>query len=202
MNYIKRLKAYLILGISILLAGCVLSLEPFYTKESKIDMPALNGKWQPVDSVDNPEDIRPWVFDDDIIVTYDEENRTGLLHVTYFKVGGLIYADTTVSGFDLLSKGITWDQSTHYIPGHLVSRIELEGNRLIVRYLNKNWFDDYIQEHPIAKYVEIGAEKYTTLVTNVTPEDWVNFLEKYGADEKAFPADLELIRQVDEENDK
>ena len=190
----KNLKAYSTLVSIMFLAGCVLSLEPFYTKESVIEMPALNGKWQPADNKGNPEkNEEPWVFDDDKILTFDKGD-SGLLHVTYFSIGGLIFADTTVHKL----QGINEWQAIHLMPVHMVSRIEVEGNQLTVRPLNINWFDDFIQEHPFANSVEI--DEYNTLMVNASSQDWVNFLKKYGADKGAFSENgaFEFIRQIAE----
>ena len=155
---------------------------------------------------DNPEyTYTTWLFDGNKIVTTDLNGKSGLLHVTYFKVGELIFADTIVNKLE----GINWHQAIHFIDGHLVFRIELEGNRLITRPLSKKWFDEFTQEHHFAgDVVDTDAREYTTLVINASPQEWIDFLGKYGTDEEAFPKETYpttnarvLIRQVDEEED-
>ena len=181
---------YLLLVFIPFLAGCVLSLEPFYTDNVVIQMPALNGKWQPADDQGNPENEHAWLIYDGDILTFDK-GKSGLLKVTYFSINGLNFADTSVDE----ERGYNDYQFFHFISGHLVSRIDVKDNRLAVRPLDKDWFEEFIREHPFPGNVR--SEEYTSLVTNVSSQDWVDFLEKYGADEKAFPEDrtMMFIRQ-------
>ena len=212
----RILKAYSALVISIILTGCVLSLEPFYTKESVIEMPSLNGKWALIRFgqvvYEDNKDVKTWIFEDDKILTFghvlvNEEGTSGMLGVTYFNIGGLIFADTVAGGADTVADGIEWSPevndvwSFHLTGGHLLSRIEVKNSLLTVIPLNHYWFKNFIQDHPIASHVKI--EEYTTLVVNASPQDWVEFLKKYGADEEAFPKSdaMVFIRLVDEKVD-
>lgn len=191
-----KLKSQVLVLSIIFLAGCVLSLEPFYIEESVIEIPELNGKWQPADREGQPEEsIEPYVFNNDEILTHDE-GGPGLLHVTYFKIDGLIFADTKVKFSK--SQSINLLQTYHLINGHMVSRIIIEGNRLIVIPLNVFWFSEYIEKNQFANRIDI--DEGTILVNNVSSQEWVKFLRMYGTDKEAFPErnGLVYIRQIDE----
>lgn len=193
----NRLNIILLMALLTFLGGCVLSREPFYTKESVIEMPILDGKWQEVDSHDKPKDGKPWELHGHKIITYGDPNGLpGTLDVTYFKIGGLIFADTIPSD----NPGLNEFQAYHLIAGHIVSRIKIEDNRLTVSPLNfdGDWCNVFIKEHRLASCVVIN--EYKTFVTNASSKDWVAFLEKYGTDEGAFTENiLVFIKKAGEE---
>jgi len=184
----KELKilCYLIL-IMLFLTGCVASIEPFYTEETVINMPELYGKWLKLNEDGTPVIEHPWEFEENEVLTFDDQGREGVLKVTYFKINQNVFIDSYVSHLPEVNEYT----EVHLYPLHRVSKVELENNRLTIKHLNLGWFQNYIKENPSSWIVK----NESSLVLNASPEDWVKFLEEYGSSEEAFPKDekMELV---------
>ena len=191
---------YVLLVLSLPLASCVLSRGPFYMPEVEITPPKLEGKWRILDKDGQPEKTEYWEFKEYLATASDEEGRSCSLQVVYFQAGGLIFADTAPSkngcSASHSGSGQTYYQM-HEIPLHMVSRIEVTGDRLTVRPLNKNRFNQVTRGKPVGHWVV--QEEYQTLVLYASPADWVTFLGDNGHDDALFPESDQIVFERESE---
>lgn len=171
-------------------AGCVLSLQPFYTKESIVAPIKLAGKWRRLDRDGNTDNGDIWAFDGERVVAYDDRGRWRAFKVTWFRVDGQLYADTYPD--ELQNEPSTSEAYWffHHLPFHMVSRVEDAGDRLLVTPLTYSGFNEVTADAPVADWtVEVQEQ---TAVLNATPANWTDFLKRYGHDPKVFVKDWQI----------
>ena len=187
------MKRFLTLGMTGLaaavLAGCVQSLNPFYTDDAKVTMPGINGAWTMLDDHGVPRKQKAWVFGDDEIVTYSDKGGSGTLDVVYFKVGDTTFMDTTAHSPDETVVSEWW--TIHVSPVHLLCRIGTNDNRLILRPLNFDWLKEALSSNEVS--LAVVTEKGDPALFYASPGDWMQFLKRYGTNDEAFPASGEYV---------
>ncbi len=172
-----------------LLAGCIVqSLNPFYTKDTLLELKELNGKWVPLKLIGEDvshENIKPWIFNDDKIYTSDQEGNSSVLSVRYFKVGDTFFMDTTITDDDIGGK-LSGYSGLHIVPVHCVCKLELNEDSLTLISLDAAWLEDLIDKSKIQiSFMRIsGSSDYR--ICNAKPEEWIDFFKKYRNDEEAF----------------
>ncbi|MBI2994733.1 MAG: hypothetical protein HYY48_11245 [Gammaproteobacteria bacterium] len=116
----------------------------------------------------------------------------------HHKVNDVTFADTLADGpgGDITSS--EGYRSLHQVPFHMVSRVERNGDRFILRPLMTKQFSDATKEKPIASW--ILQTDYETTVFNASSADWVEFLKTHGKDESLFSEESQLVflRQTDQ----
>ncbi len=174
-----------------LLAGCVYSLEPFYTKESLVASP-LAGKWRRLDKDGQAEPGETWEFTAGRIVVHDERGQWRALEANYFRIGGATFVDTFPRDVrDESPSEAYW--ALHRAPLHLLSRIEVSADRAVARPLAASArFRELSRQAPFASRVAERGD-YLTFVTGAAPADWKAFLEKHGADPALFSEKGQLV---------
>ena len=168
---------------SVLCGACVRSLNPFYTDEVKIDYKEIKGLWFMQDEGNTGKCEKAWQFGDDQIKTCSDKGVCGVLKTVYFRIGDNVFMDTTAGD---LQEGLVneWWQM-HTLPVHFVSKIEINGDLMVVKPLNNEWFMENLGDSGLDG-VQVKTNQYDSLAVDIKPADWVQFLAKYAKDEKAF----------------
>ena len=176
-----------VLGIAVLLAGCVPSLHPLYTKQDLVVDNKLVGTW-------SDEDLEEtWVFKAasdkayDLTLTSNGEPAEFETHLV--RLGGATFLDM----YPKETKGVKNEYYLlHLIPAHTFSRIKIDGDVLSVAMLDGTWLEDVIDEG-IVKIAHEDVEEDIVLTAS-TPE-LQKFLRKHAQDDQAFEAPTELRRK-------
>ena len=185
----KKISA--ILTLLVILSGCyVQSLNLFYTSELVTPVPQILGEWESIvqlgKDVSNLK-IHPWKFGEKAVETYDGENKFGELEVVYFKVNGNLFMDFT-AGRMIPDKhyypNIYWASAV--LPCHSLCRVVLSKDTMIITPLDYDWFVDKIKKKQLSlKYIKpnYSTSNYVFISDSA---DWVDFLKKYGNDDRVF----------------
>ena len=100
-----------------ILPGCYEpSLYPYHTPDAVVPAPKeIPGEWQPLVVMGEKKDEKypSWFFRSDVITTFDQNHRPGLLKTGYFKVGDQFYCTITIGDHEDLrtnefSQWYTW----------------------------------------------------------------------------------------------
>lgn len=185
---------FLLIFISFLFTGCIVqSLHPFHTKEALTKLPQLGGEWRLLESAGNDvsqKNIRPWIFKNDEIQTFDEKSISSVLNVKYFKVADAIFIDIAAGEPDETKLNLWWYM--HVVPVHSVARLMMKDDTLIVIPLDYDWVEDSLEEQKISlPHIKIQGENM--LVFTASPDTWMPFLKKYKDDKTAFPDKLRYV---------
>jgi hypothetical protein len=185
----RRLAAVL---ACVLLGGCVYSLEPFYTKESVVASPLAAGKWRRLDN-GKPETDETWEFTADRIVIHDNRGQWRALEAKYFRAGGATFVETSPRDLSGESPSEAY-WSLHRIPFHLLTRIEVSGDRVVTRTLIAGApFQEAARDTPLARNL-VKRGDYAWFVFNTTPADWKAFLEKHARNDALYSKEMVFER--------
>jgi len=189
----KNIRFVLIVFICFFLSGCYIqSLGPFYTEDLLVELPEINGEWIPVQEVDGKiveTGIKPWVLDENEIRTFNQKGVSNKIVVKYFKVNENIFADITVDYEEdvVAGGGINEWWLMHLTPIHAVARVDVEAETgvILFRTISYEWMDNFIKtdqtDIPFVKTQDGNWKIYTA-----SPQEWVEFLKKYGDSEDVF----------------
>lgn len=182
----KTMRTILVCTIICLpLIGCIVqSLHPFYTEKVVIDFPRIMGNWDLI--LTGEEDVsedgkKPWQFTKDTIEIVDEKGRRSVLKAKYFKVGDTVFVDSTAVDPEEQAGIAEW-WALHVIPVHLLCKIQIEEDTLILIPLNYNWFDEHAGESKEIPFVKIDD----FMIFTATSEQWVSFLNKHHDTKDVF----------------
>lgn len=189
-----------LLAVSIL-SGCIVqSFYPYFTDKNKIETPeSVKGEWKLLKtwkfstSTDQTKEkdianILPWMFNDDELIAYDENNLPGKFKITFFRVETDLYCDTCPESLE--EKKVNQDWLNHVMPVHLLCKVIIEKDILKLSPLDYEWISNSIKNKELKlEHLEHYKENDWFLFTS-QPEDWEKFLEQYGNNEKAFPPKL------------
>ncbi|MFC2140468.1 hypothetical protein ACFLQ1_01960 [Candidatus Auribacterota bacterium] len=173
------------IGVIFFFNGCIVwSVNPFYTDDAVIEMPALNGKWQPIKiALENKSD-KAWHFESDTILTFDKEGEPGSLKAVYFKIGDDIYLDTMPDDPDETGVGMWW--IAHVFPVHTLCKVELSEDKLILRPLSYKWFNDAIEKKIISLPFSEQEGDDDMIIYYPSAKEWMAFLKTHGKEEGLF----------------
>ncbi|MBN2544120.1 hypothetical protein JXI42_14765 [bacterium] len=180
-----------------MLSGCYIqSLSKFYTEDLVVELPQIIGEWESViqigDSV-SEKNISPWVFMEDKVASYDENNLYSELDVAYFKIGDVYLIDFTAGsaskddeelGNPFWGVGITLT--------HSLCKIDLDRDYLVITPLNFEWFEDKIKDSTLILDYVIPDEESNYIFT-ASSSDWVEFLKKHIEDEGLFAEKYKFV---------
>lgn len=171
----------------LILAGCFIqSLNPFYTNESRTELPQIAGKWQLVNEKSEQENekvkkITPWEISQDKMTTYNEKNLSSEIETVYFKVGSNVFVDATAGE---PKQNEYWCAGVH--PVHTIGKVELEGDKLIIIPADYNVLKKMVEEGKASlKFVE-PVEKNNIVIYISKPEEWIEFLKANGGSAEVF----------------
>lgn len=199
----KAVRALIFFLLAIfILSGCIVqSFYPYFTDKNKIEIPeAVKGEWKLLKTWDCPTsstertkgkdltNISPWIFNDNELIAYDEDNLSGKFKITFFRVGGNLYCDTCPEPLDERKVNQYW--LNHVMPVHLLCKVIIEKDILTLLPLDYGWMSNAIKNKALnLEHLEHYKENDWFLFTS-QPEGWEKFLEQHGNNEKAFPPKL------------
>ena len=201
--------------VATLLAGCVpiVSLHPFFTKETIVFEEKLVGTW-----VKDPNDPEvTWKFSrldesaakgpleewkEDITKFYgleitDQDGRKGVFAACLVKLGDRqfldVFADRFPSGEQDVEKMPLAYNGFFFVPVHTVIRIDAIGDKLVLRVTDDDQFKDLIQASPAAVKHEMVDDRP---ILTASTKELQEFVAKFSSDERLFPNDLALVRKA------
>ena len=176
------MRAAMILAAILLPGGCVLSLHPYYGSGETVAAPAA-GNWRLLNSSGAPSQEALWEIDGNRVRVYDDRGRWYRFDVTWFRVGKDLFADTVPADTQTNMSTAERDWFFHMVPFHMVSRVQLDGDRLLVLPLLAEPFN---KVSPVPVPGHIQRRKLETLVLDATASDWRGFLRRYGSGNEMF----------------
>src|SRR5690606_19555872 len=119
--------------------------KPFYS-EPVITAPLVSeGRWQRLDRDGEAERGEIWIFDGSRITAMDDRGHWYAFEATWFRVGDRTFVDTLPVELDGEPSAGEAYWRFHHAPFHMVSRVELDGQRLRLRPLTFKAFDDAVE---------------------------------------------------------
>jgi hypothetical protein len=195
------LRGLLLLASALLLGGClVMSLHPFFTDNDAVFEKSLVGVWSDV-SGKTTLTVRQFGANA-YRVTYlqheispaggkTREGEPGEFEAHLGKIGSTLF-------LDLYPDKDSWNRlknealAVHLAPTHSISKISLEGDKLVIAGLEHDWLKDLVSKNIQA----IAHEKVEgSIVLTASTEALQEFLTKYAAEPKAFSSGEEFHRQ-------
>ncbi len=170
----------------LLISGCIVqSINPFYNSANQIPISdTVIGQWQILEKDQSTiQAIKPWIFTPDSkLQTFNEKHIMAEFETIYFKINQNIYMDSIAGDHE---PQISEYWSYHVFPVHVLTKIEIKDNRLILTPLDYDWLMKNIEIGKIKLSFMKGYDKMTLF--NASPEEWEQFLKKYGDNNDAFP---------------
>ena len=130
------------------IAGCVQSLQPFYTDDQLTFDPAITGHWVDTEgknALDIPAadaDAQGKVYH---VTHTDEKGKAGRYVVHLAKVDKYMLADVKP---EELQTGDSEQFTAQFLPVHTFFIVEITADELRVRPMSYDWFSKYIKAHP------------------------------------------------------
>ncbi len=186
-------------AVACLFAGCVVqSVNPYYTTDSVCTVPGIGGEWTALDDQGKPESPRPWIIGPDKIFTFNKNGAPGTLKAVYFRIGETLFLDTTAEG-PTQQMSAWW--TMHVYPVHVVSRIDVKGDRLTLTPVDYNWIEKALKDGRV-KLPHLRQRGEDSLLFTASPEAWMDFLKKYARDGNVFSEKnaLHLVRSKDSQD--
>lgn len=183
------------LVVPVLVAGCAQSYQPFYTEKSKSPVPELVGEWTALKALDDDltnTTVKPWVCRETAAATYDvlthgSNNVPALVRVVTFKVAGQLYCDVTAGDVDKIGPvNPYWVTSVTAV--HTVWKLQLTNDLVTLTALDAEWLKRTVDSKD-AVLPFIPGEKDDLRLYTATPQQWEQFLARFGAGTNAFGGD-------------
>ena len=173
-------------------SACVRSLYPFCPDSAKAPRPDLDGTWHSTTAGGEVDKAARLVFSGGrITTTNDEEHTGGALEVAYFQAGGQWFADTSPARLEPDCGPDGW-WLMHNVPAHLVSRVEVDGDRLKLTPLDQDWLKSAIRAtNSPAKNIRIDLDDQQLFAAR--PAAWLELLGRVATDTNAFPAGRTIV---------
>ncbi|MGN8225515.1 hypothetical protein [Gracilimonas sp. BCB1] len=217
-------KALLLSLLVVSLSGCFLkSVHPLFTAEEAILLEGLDGTFENGDqrwtfaSDNNPKMLAELIRkypDEDIsfdpgeedslkmnayLILFEETDEPNTAPVLFLgkvgKLNGQHYLNLKLLDIDL---GMSASPViTHRFNINTFSRIDVQGDKLVLEHLESSWIKDQILNNRVRIKHEVVKSDYDDsteiLITASTPE-LQQFVEKYGEEEEAYQEALTLKR--------
>ncbi len=169
-------KLFILFAAVLLCSGCIKgSLNPFYTKDSVVKLPKLNGMWYGVDANAEGKEVRvPMQIKGNRIYSMDKGRAKNEGALIFFKVDGQLFADMAMdNGKDK--------------PSHLLFKLVDEPKRLVFIPLNYTWLAEQAKAGAVKISFVEEKDKGGILFT-AAPKEWQVFISLYKDDAQAFAA--------------
>jgi hypothetical protein len=190
---LKTFRLLFVLTTMLVFSGCIVqSVDRFYTEASVCTIPSIAGEWRLLDDKGSPLPGKPWIFRDDKVVTYEKNGAPANIKATYFSVGDAFFMDSTA---DEPTDGANHWWTMHVFPVHVVSKIEIQGNRLTLTPVDYRWLEKTLKDKRIT-LSHIRLKEGDSMLFTASPEEWSAFLKKYALDRAVFSGEnaLRFIR--------
>lgn len=191
----KLLKAAFSFSLMLLLSGCIVkSLNKFYTSESRINLPEICGTWKlvPKESEKKKEQNIKWNFQENTILTTDENGIQSPLDAVYFKVGNNIFVDLYPGKLDDKNKTVNGYWMSCVEPVHTLCKVVLVEDSLKLIIPNVQKIKSACSEGR-ANLKFVDRENLNEIEIFISSADeWIKFLTEFGDDSEIFKEDSAL----------
>ena len=185
-----------LLLITLALAGCVPSINPFYAEKDLVFDPALVGTWRPLEAKEGSKET--WAFTSVGDKLYqlahtDEEGRKAVFDARLFKLKDHRFLDlylTKVEGDQL--KVNDW-ASISLVPAHLLLKVEQIEPALKLAVMNPDWIQTHLKQHPNAIAHRVVSDGNIVLSANT--EELQKFVLAHLDDKEFFGGAMEMKRK-------
>jgi|SRR6185295_1561313 len=187
----KRTTLWLSVGASLVLAGCVPSLNPLYTEKDLVFEAALVGTWAEQD--DSQE---TWGFEKSGEKQYklviNENGKTGEFEVHLLKLGNTLYLDFFPESDGLKDSKRNDFYLSHFVPGHMFAKVTQVEPALRMAMLNPDWLKKLLEKNPKAiDHQGIGDER---IVLTASTAELQKFIVANTGEAFGDPATLKRVQ--------
>ena len=171
------------------LVGCIPSLHPIYTEEDLIFVPELLGTWSEEGS------DQTWSFSSDDPTSYhlvqtDEQGKKGAFSAHLIRIKGTMFLDLFPEEREEETTGF---YKIHRLPVHTFVFVEQIEPNLKISFMNGDWLESYLEEHPRSLRHENFEDD--TIVLTASTKELQAFLLEHVKTKDAFAKPSEMTRQ-------
>ncbi|MGO8702150.1 MAG: hypothetical protein ACLQVY_31085 [Limisphaerales bacterium] len=179
-------------SIALLVAGCIPSLNPFYTAKDLVFAPELVGEWQARNESDQPAQWQFERLEDKAykLTVTEDKGKKGEFTAHLFKIGKAQFLDIVPSKCDYDSNQAALIASAMF-PGHLLLRVGQIGPELRMAPFDYDWLKKYLDENP--KAIAHHEESDSVVLTAGTA-DLQRFVLAHLAEGQLFKPESVLVR--------
>jgi hypothetical protein len=191
----KKRNAVLLGAVTLVLASCIPSVNPFYTDKDTVFDAKLLGEWQEKEKSDEPQ---AWKFEEGKDKAYkltvtEKEGKQGEFEAHLFKLKQDYFLDIIATEIGTNVADLT---TASLIPGHLLLRIPQIEPELKLAMVDFDWLDKFLKEHP--KALAHHRDNDRIFLTAETA-DLQSFVLKHLGEDELFAKGGEMIRKTKKE---
>ena len=187
----KKRNLIAIVGVVVLLAACIPSVNPFYTDKDVIYDQHLVGEWQEKDETNNPE---MWTFEQSTNngykLTVVEHGKTGEFTAHLFKLKQEQFLDLIPSKCEFATNQADLVNYSVFA-GHLIARMPQVEPNLKLAFCDFDWLLKYLDKNPGA--LACHSEGNGAVLTADT-RDLQKFVLKHMGTNELFKEYGEMVR--------
>ena len=181
------------LGLAVLLAGCVPSLNPLYTEKDLVFDPALLGVWSEVENSTDGWTFRKKDEKSYLLVIQDGEKSSPFV-VHLVQLGKYRFLDLYPDEAGLRDLNCEGTFKMTLIPGHLFLKVSQIEPTLKMATLDPEWLDKLLKKSPRAlRHQRLGEDK--GFVLTASTKELQKFMLKYVHTKEAFGEPSEFKRE-------
>ena len=176
------------LGIVLMFAGCVPSLNPLYTDQDIVFDPTLLGVWTDKDSKEIWELTKADEKQYKLVYT-DEDGKTGEFTAHLLKVDGRTFLDLTPVEPILPQNDF---YKGHFLPTHTFALVSQTAPTVQISFLEPEWLRKFLVKKPTAlRHAKMEDEMLLT----ASPKELQKFLLAHLNTEGAFGKPISVKRK-------
>ncbi len=180
-------KLLVVVGITVLVLGCVPSLHPLYTEKDVTFEPTLVGVWSEKDKTDT------WTFkksgDNAYELIMTEDGVPGKFEVHLVRLGELLFLDLYPEEPDIANNLY----KAHLVPAHTFLGIQIDKEKGVVRLaiIKPDWLEEAIDSKKVTiAHERLGDGDESTIVLTASTKALQEFVVKHAAEAFGEPAEL------------
>ncbi|MHC5111208.1 MAG: hypothetical protein ACYTHJ_15170 [Planctomycetota bacterium] len=177
-----------VLGLSILIAGCVRTIHPLYTKESVTFDPRLIGQWTDDDS------DKSWQFskhgESAYKLVYINDGKRGDFIVHLVRIGNELFLDFFPEEPELNNNEF---YKFHIFPVHTFAHVQQVEPLLKMRFPDPKWLEAYLASHPDALRHEVVDDE---VLLTASSKELQKFWLSHASTDEAFGDPSRLQRSA------
>ena len=182
---------WLAVGVSLVLPGCVPSLNPLYTEKDLVFDAALVGTWAEQD-----DSRETWSFnksgEKEYKLIYTEDDKTGEFKAHLLKLGNTLYLDFFPESDGLKDSKRNDFYLSHFVPGHMFAKVTQVEPTLRMAMLNPDWLKKLLEKNPKAiAYHAVGEDR---IVLTASTAELQKFIVANTGEAFGDPATLKRVQ--------
>ena len=178
-------------------AGCVPSLHPIYTADDVVFDEALLGTWADPDSDETWAFSRSETKDNAYRLVYTEEDGSGAFLTHLVKIGDELFLDLFPEEPTLEANDF---YKAHLMLAHTFLHVRQIKPKLQLAYLDPEWVEEHLSQHPTAlKHEIVALPKDQRIVFTASTDDLQAFHVKHLKTDGAYDDASEPMHRVDAE---